>query len=201
MSPQRSASLLRMEASRFASASPSRSRALAGQLASDWLQVGGGAITSSSLPRPRRATRQPRLIAASAKPPQWGMGSTGGPELSACCLLQSPIPRRTRDLAGPEKTKPRPTHAGADQGCAGRRGDGGWGEPARQRFNVRSWRGFRVSARFLCEAGSGTQAPLGQLSRWHRATPPGWSDPARNRPHCRWPGFAPTGYGPGAPGF
>jgi hypothetical protein len=81
--------------------------------------------------------------------PQWGIGSPGGPELSACCLLRKPISRRARDLAGPAKTKPRPAHAGADQGCAGRRGDGGWGEPARQRLNVRSRRGFRASVRFL----------------------------------------------------
>ena len=87
----------------------------------------------------------------------------------------------------------------ADQGCAGRRGDGGWGEPARQRFNVRCPRGFQRSVRFLRDAAWSGSDPA-RLSRGRPAAPPGWSGPARNRPRCRLPAFAPSARGPGARG-
>ncbi len=177
---------------------PTRVRAVPGR---------GRAITSSSLPRsprPRQTTLRSRAIAAflPSKPRNEGIGSPGGPELLACCLLRKPISRRARDLAGPAKTKPRPTHAGADQGCAGRRGDGGWGgtRPAQVQRSI-SARVPGLGSISFQRPVMGAKAPLGRLSRRHPAAPPGWSGPARNRPRCRWPGFAPAGRGRGAPGF
>lgn len=165
----------------------------------------GDAITSLSLPVPAAENRHqagparslPTCTRGAARraSDRWRTGAVGMLPPS-----RKPIPRRARGLAGPANTKPRPAHAGTDQGCAGRRGDGGWGEPARHRFNVRSWWGFRVSVRFFFARPGWRLKAFPGLSWRPRAAPPGWSGPARNRPHCRWPAFAPAGRGPGAPG-
>jgi hypothetical protein len=56
-------------------------------------------------------------------------------------------------LTAARKDKAPAGSRGADQGCAGRRGDGGWGEPARHMFNVRSSSGFRALGGFLSRLG------------------------------------------------
>jgi hypothetical protein len=78
--------------------------------------------------RDKRPSRSMRSLRTCPRSP--AMRASDRPRTGTLGTLpppRKPIPRRARGLAGPAKTKPRPAHAGADQGCAGRRGDGGMG--------------------------------------------------------------------------
>ena len=200
-----SASLLRMATPRLASLSP-WSRALADQLEPEPFQVGGchshhrhcrGPRGRAKRPgRPMRSLgscrRSPAMRASDRRrtgtlgmlPPSKA-DSEARQELSRACEDKAP--------AGSRWSRPGLCRAAGGRGMGGTR-------PAQVQRSI-SARVPGLGSISFQRRVMGAKAPLGRLSRRHPAAPPGWSGPARNRPCCRWPGFAPAGRGRGAPDF
>jgi hypothetical protein len=167
----------------------------------------GGAITSSSLPvspRRRRATKPPHAIVADlpAKPRNEGTGSMEGRNSRhAASFAKADSEARQGLSRACEDKAPAGSHWSRPGLCraAGGRGMGGT-RPAQVQRSILT-RVPGLGSIFLLSGRLQDEGSARGLSWQHPAAPPGWSGPARNRPRCRWPAFAPTGRGRDAPGF